>query len=304
MTARYMNLETALPVALVALGVSSLFTFTVPAADWTPELLTTELWLDAADSATVHISGSSVTNWSDKSGNDRDAIQGTTANQPIYNATNFLGSPTLEFTSTDTLNASIDPSTFPTGINVHMVLKKHGYAYGDSYPFLRLKSGKAAPYRGRWDNASNGYWNYRYAGDGSAEASFGRFGNFPATNTPLLLSIRVSTNVFTEMYNAATAWSGAHGGSYGDTASSVIIGKNSGTGYSISEVVVTDLLSTTNRLTMEGYLAWKWGMEDNLPAGHLFKSAPPPSTPTQGHGSNHPIEKLISPSVVTTKPAP
>jgi hypothetical protein len=34
-------------------------------------------------------------------------------------------------------------------------------------------------------------------------------------------------------------------------------------------------LSTTDRQRMEGYLAWKWGLQANLPAGHPHKSAAP-----------------------------
>ncbi len=34
-------------------------------------------------------------------------------------------------------------------------------------------------------------------------------------------------------------------------------------------------LSETNRQKVEGYLAWKWGIESVLPAGHPYKSAPP-----------------------------
>ncbi|MBT3295394.1 MAG: fibronectin type III domain-containing protein [Verrucomicrobia bacterium] len=248
--------------------------------DWTPELLpSTELWLDAADKNTVLTSGGSVTNWSDKSGNDRDATQITATKQATYNATGFSGLPTLEFASGDEMAAGIPTNTFSSGINVYMVLKKHAYIYGDSYPFLRLKSGKAAPFRGRWD--TSGYWNYRYVGNGVADTGCGRFSNFPATDTPLLVSIAIDATTYTEMYNAVNAWSGAHGGTYGDTASDVIIGKGA-SDYSISEVVVTDFLSTTNRYMMEGYLAWKWGMEAKLPESHLFKDAPPETPPPAG----------------------
>jgi hypothetical protein len=44
----------------------------------------------------------------------------------------------------------------------------------------------------------------------------------------------------------------------------------------ISEMVVTNgVLSTTDRQRLEGYLAHKWGLQANLPAGHPFKNTPP-----------------------------
>lgn len=34
-------------------------------------------------------------------------------------------------------------------------------------------------------------------------------------------------------------------------------------------------LGTTDRQIEEGYLAWKWGLQGNLPAGHPYKNSPP-----------------------------
>lgn len=44
----------------------------------------------------------------------------------------------------------------------------------------------------------------------------------------------------------------------------------------IGEVLIlSTALSSTNRQKLEGYLAWKWGIQGNLPAGHPYKSAAP-----------------------------
>jgi hypothetical protein len=44
----------------------------------------------------------------------------------------------------------------------------------------------------------------------------------------------------------------------------------------MAEIVVThSALTTSERQLLEGYLAWKWGLEGNLPAGHPYKSNPP-----------------------------
>ena len=40
-------------------------------------------------------------------------------------------------------------------------------------------------------------------------------------------------------------------------------------------VFTTSVLSTEDRQKLEGYLAWKWGLEANLPAGHPYESTPP-----------------------------
>jgi hypothetical protein len=63
---------------------------------WTPADLTgLALWLDADDSSTITLNGSTVSQWDDKSGNDRHATQATAVSQPAYNATGLNGKPAL-----------------------------------------------------------------------------------------------------------------------------------------------------------------------------------------------------------------
>jgi hypothetical protein len=44
----------------------------------------------------------------------------------------------------------------------------------------------------------------------------------------------------------------------------------------VSEVIVfPSTLVDSNRFQVEGYLAWKWGIESLLPSNHIYKNAPP-----------------------------
>jgi hypothetical protein len=47
----------------------------------------------------------------------------------------------------------------------------------------------------------------------------------------------------------------------------------------IGEMVAVVGTSTTGRQLIEGYLAWKWGLEANLPADHPYKSSAPLTNP-------------------------
>jgi len=63
------------------------------------------------------------------------------------------------------------------------------------------------------------------------------------------------------------------------------IGFRTGGAFSgvMGELIIKPISSTTTRQKMEGYLAWKWGLEGNLPSDHPYKNAAPitpPSTPT------------------------
>lgn len=56
-----------------------------PRNSFTPKSIAgLQLWLDASDSSTVTLNGSNVSQWNDKSGNGRNATQGTANNQPTY----------------------------------------------------------------------------------------------------------------------------------------------------------------------------------------------------------------------------
>jgi hypothetical protein len=51
----------------------------------------------------------------------------------------------------------------------------------------------------------------------------------------------------------------------------------------IAEVVVYNAaLSDTDRQTVEGYLAWRWGLQGSLPAGHPYKNCAPPGPCASG----------------------
>ena len=41
-------------------------------------------------------------------------------------------------------------------------------------------------------------------------------------------------------------------------------------------LVYNRALSTLERQTVEGYLAWKWSLQGSLPTSHPFKLFPPP----------------------------
>ena len=54
-----------------------------------------ELWLDASDAATITSSGTQVTNWTDKSGNERDAYQTVAARRPLVDTIDLYGQKVL-----------------------------------------------------------------------------------------------------------------------------------------------------------------------------------------------------------------
>lgn len=81
-------------------GEASRFT-AVPVAtapSFSPLSLRPHLWLDAADPSTITSSSGLVSQWSDKSGNERHATQGTSALQPSTGTTTKNGLNVISFT--------------------------------------------------------------------------------------------------------------------------------------------------------------------------------------------------------------
>ena len=72
---------------------------------WTPASLGADLalWLDAEDTASITLNGSTVSQWDDKSGNNFNFANATASEQPAYLATGLNGKPSLRTDGDDTL---------------------------------------------------------------------------------------------------------------------------------------------------------------------------------------------------------
>ncbi|MCU0273940.1 MAG: fibronectin type III domain-containing protein, partial [Acidimicrobiales bacterium] len=70
-----------------------------PTTLWTPADMSGGLaaWYDAADATSLTLVDGAVSQWNDRSGNDRDVEQTVVAERPVYQATGFDGRPALDF---------------------------------------------------------------------------------------------------------------------------------------------------------------------------------------------------------------
>lgn len=96
-----------------------------------------QLWLDAADTATISVSGSEVTQWNDKSGNSRNFTQSTAANRPLSGTRSQNGKNIIDFDgSNDRLGSSAASSNWVfmhngTEHTVFWACVKDGDTFGD-----------------------------------------------------------------------------------------------------------------------------------------------------------------------------
>jgi hypothetical protein len=222
------------------------------------------MWLDGADAATIDLSGSAVTQWADKSGSGNNAT-GTGSLSYSNNSVLFDGS-TGSFTTPYTAN----PAAETVFVVMRITSQSPGIegaqcvisgTLGESQRQLALISGNIS------------------LASTSITAIVGSITIPSATN--ILYDYTLNAQSSFMYYNGVLDVSGvspafANGGT-------TTIGNHGANGSplyflngSISELLIFKrVLTTVERQIVEGYLAWKWSIEAQLPAGHPYYSAPP-----------------------------
>jgi hypothetical protein len=265
---------------------------------WTPANTTTELWLDGSDPSTITLSTGGVSQWNDKSGNARHFTQGTSGDRPQLGIQG--GKYMLDFAA-DFLTSSSAASTWKflhdsTGSSVFVVAKAGIIANPNALlPVIGtnaldpVNAGCSLFYDDRSAASRNNYVaGYITRGGGNAVANAFQNNVWPAETLTIVGAIsdpsngtaasrqRIRINGGTEYANNTET----NTPSNSNPSYTLQIGRagNSAGSFSgsIAEVVIASgQVSSTIREKIEGYLAWKWGIEGSLPGGHPYISAAP-----------------------------
>jgi len=224
------------------------------------------LWLDAQDPTTIATSGSVVTSWADKSGRSLSAVP-IGLNTPLYyptvppyvdfNASQSLAVANWGYTTawsvfvcmnTVILNPRWLISPYPDASLVMM-----GMAEGSSKIFNGYLPAAPSDITG----AHIEYTAAQNTNDGGSAFAWWRDG-----------TVQTLTETSAGVPANPTASLGIGGNIDG--------GADIGGEYQIYEILVFNTyLSTQERQTIEGYLAWKWGLQTNLPPDHPWRYSEP-----------------------------
>jgi len=232
---------------------------------WRPDELGADLalWLDAEDTDSITLNGSNVAQWDDKSGNGRNVSQATAANQPTYTASGLNGKPVLTFDGGDWFsNLSLSLPQFSVSL-VETATQNTSTIY---YPVGFGTGGISV---------GGTYYSQKFAINGT-DSLFSVAGGNSVLNAPTIV-FGGSNNLGRQI---AVNGNAPATDATAQSISQITIGRRSDAFWpffgTIAEVVLTNnLLSTDDRQKLEGYLAWKWGLEANLPADHPYKTTPP-----------------------------
>ena len=222
---------------------------------WTPSVITTlKLWLDANDTSSITLGSGKVAAWNDKSGNSKNATQSTGSARPTFltNSVSFDGvDDKLEF---PTLGLSDDASV----VFAFNVLSDGGYS---------VLTGSGSNH---WDRFNVDQLSYPGLFRSLRIETLSL--SFPTTGEQILAYMADSAGPKYEIrLNGNNVFQSTESFSFTDNIS--ILGGDGATAFkgTIMEVVVIDDYSTEVVQRLEGYLAGKWGLLNNLPNDHPYK---------------------------------
>ena len=248
-----------------------------PATAFTPTAIPgLQVWLDGADPLNTGIqpaNNATLGTWFDKSGNGYNAINSTGTVQYQTNILNSRGVP--YFTSNSSLRSPYTNGT-AAPLTAFIVAQSKGGGFSAAIG-INAYSGIRPNLLALYQSSTNFWWFS--GGTGAVDGN---------TNTLSLLSTRFDINANywqpnqTQMNINGTSYASSSAApSQMTSGATLLIGSTfSGgqnefwNGYIAEVIIYNGTLSTTNRQIVEGYLAWKWGLQTSLPVAHPYASAP------------------------------
>lgn len=229
-----------------------------------------QLWLDASDAATRTIA-TGVSAWADKSGKGNNATQATGANQPTVSSAAQNGLDALDF---DGLNHSMSLPDFLSGFSAGSVV----CVFKDDLDPNPSAAKSGAPiYTSSAGNDSAWPYSDEIIYDNFCSTAQKTIGNVtPSLASWSIVSIR-STGSDYEFYVNGTSVFSTGTNTYGGSTAPTI-GLQPGMKFQglLGEIAMTNnAFNTSERQRLEGFMAWKWGIQSVLPGGHPYASSPP-----------------------------
>ena len=222
------------------------------------------LWLDSADLSSFTLSGSSVTQWRDKSGSNNNATPYSTGPQRVGNSVLFSGGNALKCGAflTSTSCSVFIVNNYNSGVIAFGCWKVQ---YGSAVIFqegsIRVGVNNTGAYAVDASTSTASYTTNRIYGltlnsSSTPGSAFTFNGSIDGTN--------VTISGTSTLGNAATcAQEVAIGGLIENGVAYYPLN-----GYVYEVIVYNIALTSTQRQQIEGYLAQKWGLTGSLPAGH------------------------------------
>lgn len=231
-------------------------------------------WYDASDEATITLSGSNVTSWTDKILSLTNTSVGTISYDDVNGELTIPQGQNLNNTSTSLVSVD-DPNLT--------------YVFLIEFPSLATGNGINDRFFGLGGDDTDSNLQHAHVGAGLGGYSWRYQGGFFAVSstvsndTKYILSYTRQPTSTNEIFENGTSLgsgsmtnaidlrnTGATGVRIGDP-----LGANVNMPSIVSEIIILETVSTDDRQKCEGYIAHKWGQTALLPSGHPYKTAAP-----------------------------
>lgn len=218
-------------------------------------------WYDASNTASITLNGSTVSQWSDLSGNGNHATQSTANNQPAYTTATLNGKAVLTFSgSPRELLTSLSVSPPFSVIAVVKENASHVGVYVGGNTFANIGFGDASSFGGN-----------KWAAWGGTRAVYGNASASVTTNPTIVQNIISGTSFPGDISIFANGAGGqvttyTSGTAPGSTLDSLRIGHRGNTageywvGYIAEVLVYSRALAASERAAIDRGLGRKWGI--------------------------------------------
>ena len=228
------------------------------------------LWLDVSDSSTITSAGGTVSEWRDKSTSGNNFSQATSGNRPTLTSEGLISFSSGKSLASISNNATAgsasrtviavmraaggsDKMMFATGAGIG----QRGFGFDANRGLSKLFSPFTIGYDIVFDSFTNGNTLIAFASydsvtttlSGRAITSTAGFGTLTSSNTTAI-------NTDTTPWYLGSNFNGS-----------------STNGLMYEFIQYNTALTQSQREQIEGYLAWKWGIQSYLPSGHPYSNS-------------------------------
>ena len=238
-----------------------------PNAPFSPNVISDlSLWLDGSDPLNTGIApatGTPISTWFDKSTNSYNATQTTTSNQPTFHSGGGVyfhaAGPNSTFLNTSIPVGNSTTCFFVTSTS--SVPNSYLYYSGNNTEIIMNFSG--VPIKSFAIGGDDGI----FLNAGSPIPPINLY-NFTRTGAVSKSGYYMGSNAFSSpamVYSPAVIYSLSFSNSPFD-------------GVIYEMIIYNRAITDAERQKVEGYLAWKWGINTSLPVSHPYSTSPPIST--------------------------
>lgn len=240
---------------------------------WTPSQIPTLFWYDASDTSTITATGNIISQVNDKSGNGYNLTVKGGQTGPSTGTRTLNGLNVIEYDGVAGCleNFSFAYNQFASPLNIALVVQADTSGSGLQYFLLAGTPSTTNSQRQSIRRTTTDGWQI-IGGNGSTYNTIS-CGPSPGGAPQIVLPTFNGANTKWRTNGTQTG----SGNCLTNAFSIFTLGHNEGENFDwdgfYAEIIAFS--DNTKQQIVEGYLAWKWGLQGNLPVGHPYKSSAP-----------------------------